>query len=83
MSSAVSIDSKGNLVIPLAVLQDSFWQSGVDLEAENTPDGILVKPVTPVKELTIGRNAKGRLVIQNAPPLTEKQIIQAIAADRK
>ena len=40
-----TVSTKGQVILPKAIRQALHWEAGMQLVVENTPEGVLLKPV--------------------------------------
>ena len=40
-----TVSTKGQIILPKAIRQELHWEAGMRLVVENTPEGVLLKPV--------------------------------------
>jgi antitoxin component of MazEF toxin-antitoxin module len=81
MSTTLLLDPSGGLFIPPTVIEGAHWSKQSQVEVELTPDGLLVRPGR--GEPSLEQNEQGDWVIRHTPPVTNEEVIRAIAADRK
>ncbi len=43
------LSSKGQVILPMPIRAAHKWQSGVEFSVEDTPEGILLRPLKPFK----------------------------------
>lgn len=43
------LSSKGQVILPMPIRAAHKWQQGVEFSVEDTPDGILLRPLKPFK----------------------------------
>ena len=83
MSTTLTLDQTGNLFIPSELLQGRRFPSGARVEVEQTSDGLLVRPAHVSQPGRLVRNEHGQLVIASDVPISDEEVIAAIAAERK
>jgi len=47
------LSSKGQVIIPKEIRNRHHWKSGQDLQAIETDDGILLRPISPFPEIAL------------------------------
>ena len=47
------LSSKGQVILPAAIRAANQWQAGVEFAVENTPDGVLLRPIKSVPATTL------------------------------
>ena len=47
------LSTKGQIVLPSATRERKKWRPGTELEVIETPEGVLLKPVSPFPKTTI------------------------------
>jgi hypothetical protein len=55
----------------------------MSVEVEETSDGLIVRPLVRSDPARLVRNEYGQLVIASGLPITDEEVIAAIAAERK
>lgn len=83
MSTTLTLDETGNLLIPSELLQGRRFSSGAPVEVEQTSDGLLVRPARVSERGRLVRNEHGQLVIASGVPISDEEVIAAIASERK
>ncbi|MCJ7797316.1 MAG: AbrB family transcriptional regulator [Thermoleophilia bacterium] len=48
------LSSKGQVVLPSRIRSAHHWQPGVEFSVEDTPDGVLLRPMKPFKPTRLG-----------------------------
>ena len=48
-----TVSTKGQIVLPSYIRQSRHWDAGTRLVVENTPEGVLLKPASILKETNI------------------------------
>lgn len=61
-----TVSTKGQVVLPKAIRRALRWEAGTRLAAENTPEGVLLKPA-PVFAETRPEEVFGRLACDGEP----------------
>ncbi len=61
-----TVSTKGQVILPKSVRQARRWEAGTRLVVENTPEGVLLKPL-PVFAATRPEDVFGRLAHGGAP----------------
>lgn len=83
MTMALSLDPSGNLVIPADVIESAHLSKEAPLEVTVTPDGLVIRSTAEYPEARIVRNEFGESVIETDFPISDEDVIRAIAADRR
>lgn len=78
---SVAVSTKGEVTLPEAMLQELGWKAGIRLEAERTPEGVLLKPERVFAE-TRTEDVFGILACQG-PPKTLEEMEAGILAEAK
>ena len=60
------ISTKGQVILPKAIRQQRRWEAGTRLLVEDTPDGVLLRPV-PLFPVTKPKDVFGSLLHSGAP----------------
>ena len=61
-----TVSTKGQVILPKAIRRALHWEAGMRLAVENTPDGVLLKPLPAFAE-TRPEDVYGRLACGGAP----------------
>ena len=61
-----TVSTKGQVILPKALRRALRWEAGMRLTVENTPDGVLLKPLPAFSE-TRPEDVYGRLASSGAP----------------
>jgi AbrB family looped-hinge helix DNA binding protein len=51
--AATRLSTKGQIVLPLEIRTSRAWAPGTEFRIEETPDGILLRPVRPFPETSL------------------------------
>jgi AbrB family looped-hinge helix DNA binding protein len=65
------ISTKGQVILPKAIRQQRRWEAGTRLVVEDTPDGVLLRPV-PLFPVTKPKDVFGSLLPSGAPKSLEE-----------
>jgi len=76
-----TVSTKGQVILPKAVRQRRHWGPGTRLVVEDTPDGVLLKPV-PLFAPTRPEDVAGMLAYKG-PPKTLDEMDAAITEEIK
>ena len=76
-----TVSTKGQVILPKAILQALRWEAGTRLVVENTPEGVLLKPA-PVFAETRGEDVFGCLA-HNGPPRSLAEMEAGIVAETR
>ena len=79
--STTTVSTKGQIVLPKAILDEHRWKAGMRLTIESTPDGVLLKPSPPFPE-TQPANVFGSLPYRGKPKSVE-EMEAGIAAEAR
>jgi AbrB family looped-hinge helix DNA binding protein len=66
-----TVSTKGQVILPKAIRERRNWQPGTRLVVEDTPDGVLLKPV-PVFAPTRPEDVAGMLAYRGQPKTLEE-----------
>jgi len=74
------LSSKGQVIIPKALRDAHHWGAGMRLEVEDTPEGVLLKPISapPKADLSSGLAAIRARVGYKGKAVTLKQMDSAV-----
>ena len=61
-----TVSTKGQVILPKAIRRALRWEAGMRLVVENTPEGVLLKPLPAFAE-TRSEDVFGRLACDGAP----------------
>ena len=61
-----TVSTKGQVILPKAIRRALRWEAGMRLVVENTPEGVLLKPLPAFAE-TRPEDVFGRLACDGAP----------------
>ena len=61
-----TVSTKGQVILPKAIRRALRWEAGMQLVVENTPEGVLLKPLPAFAE-TLPEDVFGRLACDGAP----------------
>jgi AbrB family looped-hinge helix DNA binding protein len=75
------VSTKGQVILPKAIRQQRRWGAGTRLVVEDTPEGVLLKPV-PLFPVTKPRDVYGSLP-HSGPPRSLKDMAAGIAAEAR
>jgi AbrB family looped-hinge helix DNA binding protein len=75
------VSTKGQVILPKAIRQQRRWGAGTRLVVENTPDGVLLRPVPPFA-VTKPEDVFGSLP-HGGVPKSLKEMAAGIAAEVK
>jgi AbrB family looped-hinge helix DNA binding protein len=75
------ISTKGQVILPKAIRQQRRWKAGTRLVVEDTPDGVLLRPV-PLFPVTKPKDVFGSLPHSGAPRSLE-EMEAGIAAETR
>lgn len=75
------LSSKGQVVLPSSIRSARNWQAGVEFAVEDTPDGVLLRPLKPFPPSTVGE-VFGSAGYQG-PAKTVAQMEAAVADEAK
>ena len=78
---ATTVSTKGQVILPKAILERRNWAAGTRLVVEDTPDGVLLK-AAPVFAQTRPEDVAGMLAYRG-PPKTLEEMDAAITAEVK
>jgi AbrB family looped-hinge helix DNA binding protein len=76
-----TLSSKGQVIIPKALRETLRWRPGTQLEVQEAPDGLLLRPVQPVAKvpLAAGLAAIRRRAAYAGPVVSLAQMDEAVA----
>ncbi|MBW4093375.1 MAG: AbrB/MazE/SpoVT family DNA-binding domain-containing protein [Proteobacteria bacterium] len=77
-----TVSTKGQVILPKAIRDHLQWDAGTRLVVEQTPDGVLLKPMTTPFAPTRPEDVFGRLACQGRSKSIE-QMNAGIAAEAK
>ena len=82
MSTTV-LSSKGQVIIPKALREARRWRPGTQLEVQDTPEGVLLRPVQPAKKVALaaGLAAIRQRVGYSGPVVSLAQMDAAVARE--
>jgi AbrB family looped-hinge helix DNA binding protein len=75
------VSTKGQVILPKAIRQQRRWEAGTRLVVEDTPDGVLLRPV-PLFPVTKPKDVFGSLPHRGAPK-SLKEMAAGIAAEAR
>ena len=81
LKPTITLSTKGQLILPLAIRQRRQWGPGTRLQVEDTPDGVLLKvaPVfAPTRPADVFGSAK-----RKGPPVSVEDMGAAIVREAK
>lgn len=80
-TSTTHISSKGQVIIPKALRDAKRWAAGTALVAEQTPDGILLRPATSEPKRAASATLQGiqQRIGYQGKPISVAEMKQAIA----
>jgi AbrB family looped-hinge helix DNA binding protein len=73
------LSTKGQLILPKAIRDKRGWKPGMELDIEDRPEGVLVKPVEAKKKFTIDH--WGSVLKYKGPPHTIEEMDAAIVKE--
>lgn len=71
------LSSKGQVILPMPIRAAHKWQPGVEFSVEDTPDGILLRPLKPFKTTALTEVIGCTAYV--GPPRTLEEMDAAIA----
>lgn len=78
-NATTTVSTKGQVILPKAIRERRKWAAGTRLVVEETPDGVLLKPV-PLFAPTRPEDVAGMLAY-SGPPKTVEEMDAAITAE--
>lgn len=76
------LSSKGQVILPKQIRTAHRWEPGVEFSVEDTPEGILLRPIKPFKKLARLEDLFG-CTHYNGPQKTVEEMDAAVAAGLK
>ena len=77
-----TVSTKGQVILPKAIRQALRWDAGMRLVVENTPEGVLLKPVPAFAE-TSPEEVFGRLACSGRPKSVAEMEAGVLAEARR
>src|SRR4051812_45538543 len=75
------VSTKGQVILPKAIRQQRRWEAGTRLVVEDTPDGVLLRPV-PLFPVTKSKDVFGSLR-HSGPPKSLEEMQAGIASEAR
>lgn len=75
------LSSKGQIILPKAIRTAHEWQPGTEFTVEDTPDGVLLRPINPFRPTKL-KDVMGYLEYQG-PARSLEEMDAAITAEVK
>jgi AbrB family looped-hinge helix DNA binding protein len=81
MSTTISMDKAGRIILPKLVRERLHLRANSKLDLNIIADRIELTPIADTPNVRLVRKGK-RLVLAGLPPLDDEQVVAAIQADR-